>query len=1105
MSGKKRTLSSVLASRFRKNRGSDASMNPLPDSPGPSNAAGSAADPIAIDSDSGDSDVQYFDGDPFEVDDEDEDGDLQAAIAASLEESRRAEREVTQAAPVKNAATRGREGWIADAERCRASLGAEGEVEGYAGMVGKVLNIQPGQSQDSITFGLQYEDIDGRENKLNLEMSFRDLNTYPASYTASIFSHDKLPRRAAQSFLRFVDCYDLDLPRLIGRLVASLQGDDEATGGEPRDESDEDEDAGEEEEAWMDETERELMKGHQGGDVPAGWTMLKTHFEQALQYGFRPGLTRVSDFWVISYSIPLKNIAIDPNTLAMWDDDLVAAWHDNQRFQLLMGVEEYPPKPDNIRYWLSLHKDYKPPLDIMIQTTRGNGLHFYLSAPLASFLRAFPRCFALRTTYNLDWATADRTGIDENIYQAFVRTTRPVKARVQAEKDDPVAKGWAGNVPLCAFYWVLRRFVEAPRYCLNCGLEVETTSLRPYVCAKPLCLYGFLSLRLGPSVEHTIQTHPGVVDLLLSFAHCAASGSTRMDMPTHLHIELPPEFGFSKSTILFDELPNPAPTAGRAAPPPDPSTQPFTQRRALFWLLSKLPRVSVIKTFLDSGGKLNQLSCPSGSIGVLRWVVGSCRAYLKEVKPGEGVVNDNISTANAYGAGQAGQPAVRQFLFVVGSPEQEANFRGEIVKAQKEQANCKKYPTLLAFHGSAADRWHNILRTGLDFEEVANARAYGHGVYFAHEASTSMSTYAVGSTVFRPNADFGLAKATALVELVNVPCTFVSSSPYYVVNNTKQIKPFLLIVNGAIPDPIPPEGADGPGAAADMVAGAVYAQTVAQKEAQARVKAQPGLVFQHDPKLPMKTSFWGKPLQVMMPAKLKPSRLKDTSPNDATDHKILHPPPPPAPVKVWEPTLHARLRGIPIMPPPVENSVVASKALGKEFKALVKAQAEGKLPFYVDPEGDSLYSWLLELHDFPASELKNDLAKHKIPSIIAEIRFPASFPHAPPFMRIIHPRCMPFTQGGGGNITGGGSVCNEILTASGWNPAFCVEAIVRDIMVNMTEATPPAKLHPSHWNSAYTMQEAVAAYVRVAQAHGWEVPKDFQKVASGVIATNWDV
>jgi ubiquitin-conjugating enzyme E2 Q len=65
---------------------------------------------------------------------------------------------------------------------------------------------------------------------------------------------------------------------------------------------------------------------------------------------------------------------------------------------------------------------------------------------------------------------------------------------------------------------------------------------------------------------------------------------------------------------------------------------------------------------------------------------------------------------------------------------------------------------------------------------------------------------------------------------------------------------------------------------------------------------------------------------------------------------------------------------------------------------------------------------------------------------------------------------------------------------TGWNPAFCIEAIVRDIMVNMTGATPPARLDPTAWERAYTLPEAVEAYRRVAAAHGWAVPEDFDKV-----------
>lgn len=38
-------------------------------------------------------------------------------------------------------------------------------------------------------------------------------------------------------------------------------------------------------------------------------------------------------------------------------------------------------------------------------------------------------------------------------------------------------------------------------------------------------------------------------------------------------------------------------------------------------------------------------------------------------------------------------------------------------------------------------------------------------MYFAADAETSMSTYARGNTAMRQNADFPVAKATALVEL----------------------------------------------------------------------------------------------------------------------------------------------------------------------------------------------------------------------------------------------------------------------------------------------------------------------------------------------------
>lgn len=145
--------------------------------------------------------------------------------------------------------------------------------------------------------------------------------------------------------------------------------------------------------------------------------------------------------------------------------------------------------------------------------------------------------------------------------------------------------------------------------------------------------------------------------------------------PADTSIEVPEPFGLPQATLLDDM----------------PATD---QRRAIAWLIDQLPRVSQIKTHLDGGSTLAKLPTCSGSIGILRWVIGSCRAYLRELKWGEGVLGGTAETA---------QPVtnIRQFAFVVGSPEQETNFKQEITKAQANNARLEEFPTMLAFHGES--------------------------------------------------------------------------------------------------------------------------------------------------------------------------------------------------------------------------------------------------------------------------------------------------------------------------------------------------------------------------------------------------------------------
>jgi ubiquitin-conjugating enzyme E2 Q len=186
---------------------------------------------------------------------------------------------------------------------------------------------------------------------------------------------------------------------------------------------------------------------------------------------------------VISYSIPFKNVDIDPNTLCMWDDGLVEAWRENHRFILLLSVTRYPPDLDKIKYTIGQGPHYKPSLEAINNTTRttvsdspGHSRDiepFYLSAPLGNYLKSFGRCYKARTAFDVNWNGADTVGMDETLSrQVFYEGLIPKTSNVWDPKD-PVVKGHELNIPLVAFWWVLRRFVEAPKYCLVCDGTLE--------------------------------------------------------------------------------------------------------------------------------------------------------------------------------------------------------------------------------------------------------------------------------------------------------------------------------------------------------------------------------------------------------------------------------------------------------------------------------------------------------------------------------------------------------------------------------------------------------------------------------------------------------
>lgn len=197
---------------------------------------------------------------------------------------------------------------------------------------------------------------------------------------------------------------------------------------------------------------------------------------------------------------------------------------------------------------------------------------------------------------------------------------------------------------------------------------------------------------------------------------------------------------------------------------------------------------------------------------------------------------------------------------------------------------------------------------------------------------------------------------------------------------------------------------------------------------------------------------------------------------------------------------------LPLLNPPSYATTSATLRLNKELRTILKTQQATplhELGWYINKDlVENVYQWIVELHSFdPTLPLAKDMEKAGVTSIVLEIRFGKDFPHSPPFVRIIRPRFVPFMSGGGGHVTGGGAMCMELLTNSGWSAVSSIESVLLQVRLAISSLEPkPARLEIT---SKYQVQrdygtaEAMDAYIRSCRAHGWQVPKDFQDFASG--------
>ncbi|RYO93187.1 hypothetical protein DL766_003333 [Monosporascus sp. MC13-8B] len=559
-------------------------------------------------------------------------------------------------------------------------------------------------------------------------------------------------------------------------------------------------------------------------------------------------------------------------------------------------------------------------------------------------------------------------------------------------------------------------------------------------------------------------------------------------------------------------------------------------------LLSALPSVADMRKYL-SGHPHRELTnwdkLVPASMGLLRWIVASNRSYIVQL---DGPTEDDEPSTNRGANRVASRRGERisgvdgwvQFRFAQGSPEKEALFRQALKTVQKPQRS------LLAWHGSALGNWHSIIRQGLDYSVTENGRAFGDGVYFSRDFDTSLgytgNRYASlrnNYSPYWPKSALKIDAAMGLAELVNQPENFKSINPHFVVQFCHWIQCRYLFIRCSPTDPAKKEQVQPSetrsinlstkprGSRDEFIQDRRYPTTGPGNQPLFVPKIAISSSAQHEKRLPGSSSI-----------RDAQGHTGDTGDEDEADIDFLNSDDdtrtmpdggsrssspklgvtenlPPSPVP-QEPQTDFRpgeldLSTLPQLKPPSYATEQAQRAIGRELKRLQQIQSSTplcELGWYIDFDNISnMFQWIVELHSFDLRlPLGQDMKTAGVNSIVLEMRLGREYPMSPPFVRVIRPRFLPFVKGGGGHVTGGGAMCMELLTATGWSPANSLEAVLLQVRLALCSLDPkPARLHSvaSPYGDArrdYGVDEAFDAFANAASAHGWRISADLQEM-----------
>ncbi|EXU99505.1 poly(ADP-ribose) polymerase and ubiquitin-conjugating domain protein [Metarhizium robertsii] len=574
---------------------------------------------------------------------------------------------------------------------------------------------------------------------------------------------------------------------------------------------------------------------------------------------------------------------------------------------------------------------------------------------------------------------------------------------------------------------------------------------------------------------------------------------------------------------------------------------------ALTELLDNLPSVLQMRSYLlDEPGRMlsSWKRINPSALSLMRWIVASNTSYIVQDGPVPSkdlAAHSSNENPRSAAMRKATSNLIRplengwmQFRFAQGSPEKEYAFLKTLQEMKSKNQSTAKPPSLFVWHGSPISNWHSIIRAGLDFQQTRHGRSYGHGVYFSKHMEPFRHCW-MGS-------ELRISLALSICEIVNRPEEFVASHPHFVVDKEEWIQCRYLLIQidpteNALKNPLfAPSGPECTGYiqqdpehcimreySMDPLQIPLSALSIArQQEALGLTLGNTALgsITAVTNKIDDEScdSDSGDHPDILVDDILKlyrahesRKRQRSTSPEPSSCGLASSPSP-------WKSTKWSEIgkkntrstqnmtvslgsldyKTIPQLPPPswATSSPMALQTLTRELKHIHTIQSQNhaaSLGWSVDTLAiDNLFQWIVQFHSFDSGlPLAMDMKSRGLRSIVLEVRFGSNFPMSPPFVRIIRPRFLPFLEGGGGHVTAGGAICSEMLTNSGWSPAMSMEMVFLQIRLGLCDTERPARLDTRQRTADYGIAEAVAAYIRAAVNHGWDVPEDLENIHAG--------